>query len=321
MYRFFISFAAFYALFFSVVGVAGEASPAALKKTRTPPVVLVTVKPLAIIAKEIAGEHARIEQLLPNSASVHDYALKPSDVRKIEQADLVVWVGAPLEQFLAKILYTKPKALALLNVPGMELAQSSHTHHDHAAEHGHHGHEHEHDDMQVDPHIWLGPAQAKLSAKAIADRLSADDPANKAHYQANYLAFAQSVQQKVADIKKQLQRTPAKGYIVFHDAYGYFEQAFGLHSVGHLTVTPERKSGAKTLLLLQKELDAKKVHCVFSEPQFNPSLVNKLVQNSSAKVVMLDPLGQDLDLNKDRYVDFLQAITNSFVSCFTHGGK
>ncbi|MGL6177015.1 MAG: zinc ABC transporter substrate-binding protein ZnuA [Vibrionaceae bacterium] len=308
--------------------MASEISSAGLtKQTRTPPVVLVTVKPLAMIAKEIAGDRARIEQLLPNTASVHDYALKPSDLRKIEQADLVVWVGAPLEQFLAKLLYTKPKALALLSVPEMELAKSTHSHHDHAHDHGHGAHEHDahhahdHDDAQVDPHIWLGPSQATLSAKAIADRLSADDPEHKAYYQANYVAFAKNVQQKVAEIKAQLQKAPAKGYIVFHDAYGYFEQAFGLKAVGHLTVTPERKSGAKTLLLLQKELDAKKVHCVFSEPQFNPSLVNKLVQKSSAKVVMLDPLGQDLDLNKDRYVDFLQAITNSFVSCFAGSDK
>ncbi|MGL4827308.1 MAG: zinc ABC transporter substrate-binding protein ZnuA [Vibrionaceae bacterium] len=304
--------------------MASEISSAGLtKQARTPPVVLVTVKPLAMIAKEIAGDRARIEQLLPNTASVHDYALKPSDLRKIEQADLVVWVGAPLEQFLAKLLYTKPKALALLSVPEMELAKSTHSHHAH--DHGAHEHDahhaHDHDDTQVDPHIWLGPSQATLSAKAIADRLSADDPEHKAYYQANYVAFVKNVQQKVAEIKTQLQKTPAKGYIVFHDAYGYFEQAFELKAVGHLTVTPERKSGAKTLLLLQKELDAKKVHCVFSEPQFNPSLVNKLVQKSSAKVVMLDPLGQDLDLNKDRYVDFLQAISNSFVSCFAGSDK
>ncbi|MGL5335226.1 MAG: zinc ABC transporter substrate-binding protein ZnuA, partial [Enterovibrio sp.] len=319
MYRFFISFTVFYALFFSFSVMASDAASLAPQKMPRAPLVLVTVKPLAMIAKEIAGSHARIEQLLPNTASVHDYALKPSDLRKIEQADLVIWVGAPLEQFLAKLLYTKPKALTLLNVPQMQLAQSSHAPHEHGENHDHFGHEHAHDheDALVDPHIWLGPLQATLSAKAIADRLSAEDPANKAHYQANYLAFAQNVQQKVTDIKQQLQRTPAKGYIVFHDAYGYFEKTFGLAAVGHLTVTPERKSGAKTLLLLQKELDAKKVHCIFSEPQFNPSLVNKLVEKSHAEVVMLDPLGQALDLNKDRYVDFLQAITDSFVSCFT----
>ncbi|MGL5482341.1 MAG: metal ABC transporter solute-binding protein, Zn/Mn family, partial [Aeromonas veronii] len=169
--------------------------------------VLTTIKTLGFIAAAITDGVSEPKVLLPTGASPHDFSLRPSDIRSINSADLVVWVGPELEGFMAKPLANHPHALALTQVEGMPLfnyatqdSHDSHDHddHDHAAhEHGDHDEGHEgHHHEGVDPHIWLGPTQAKVIAKAIASELGKLDPANQARYDANLAAFDTKVDAK-----------------------------------------------------------------------------------------------------------------------------
>ena len=288
--------------------------------------VLTTIKPLGFIAAAITDGVNKPRVLLPTGASPHDFSLRPSDIRSINSADLVVWVGPELEGFMAKPLANHPHALALTQVEGMPLfnyatqdSHDSHDHddHDHAAhEHGDHDEGHEgHNHEGVDPHIWLGPTQAKVIAKAIASELGKLDPANQARYDANLAAFDTKVDAKDKVIAGQMKAVNEKGYFVFHEAYGYWERHYGMSSKGHFTVSPERRPGAKTLVDIRKALEEKQASCIYAEPQFSPAVIESVARNTGAKVLLIDEVGEQVPLGPDGYPQFMQQLADAFAQC------
>ncbi|UZE60200.1 zinc ABC transporter substrate-binding protein ZnuA [Aeromonas veronii] len=288
--------------------------------------VLTTIKPLGFIAAAITDGVSEPKVLLPTGASPHDFSLRPSDIRSINSADLVVWVGPELEGFMAKPLANHPHALALTQVEGMPLfnyatqdSHDSHNHddHDHAThEHGDHDEGHEgHHHEGVDPHIWLGPTQAKMIAKAIASELGKLDPANQARYDANLATFDAKVDAKDKVITGQMKAVNEKGYFVFHEAYGYWERHYGMSSKGHFTVSPERRPGAKTLVDIRKALEEKQASCIYAEPQFSPAVIESVVRNTGAKVLLLDEVGEQVPLGPDGYPQFMQQLADAFAQC------
>lgn len=288
--------------------------------------VLTTIKPLGFIAAAITDGVSEPKVLLPTGASPHDFSLRPSDIRSINSADLVVWVGPELEGFMAKPLANHPHALTLTQVDGMPLfnyatqdSHDSHDHddHDHAVhEHGDHDEGHEgHHHEGVDPHIWLGPMQAKVIAKAIASELGKLDPANQARYDANLAAFDAKVDTKDKVIAGQMKAVNEKGYFVFHEAYGYWERHYGMSSKGHFTVSPERRPGAKTLVDIRKALEEKQASCIYAEPQFSPAVIESVARNTGAKVLLLDEVGEQVPLGPDGYPQFMQQLADAFAQC------
>ncbi|MCF7718472.1 zinc ABC transporter substrate-binding protein ZnuA [Aeromonas jandaei] len=284
--------------------------------------VLTTIKPLGFIAAAITEGVSEPEVLLPTGASPHDFSLRPSDVRKIGEADLVVWVGPELEGFMSKPLANHPHVLTLTQVPGMPLfnyaTKDSHQHHqhdDHAAhdhdDEGHEGHHHE----GIDPHIWLGPMQAKVIAGAIASELGKQDPVNKARYEANLAAFTAKVDARDKVIAGQMKAVNQKGYFVFHEAYGYWERHYGMSSKGHFTVSPERRPGAKTLVEIRKALEEKQASCIYAEPQFSPAVIESVARNTGARVLLLDEVGEQVPLGPDGYPRFMEQLANAFAQC------
>ncbi|MFM4785781.1 zinc ABC transporter substrate-binding protein ZnuA [Aeromonas veronii] len=288
--------------------------------------VLTTIKPLGFIAAAITDGVSEPKVLLPTGASPHEFSLRPSDIRNINSAGLVVWVGPELEGFMAKPLANHLHALALTQVEGMPLfnyatqdSHDSHDHddHDHAAhEHGDHDEGHEgHHHEGVDPHIWLGPTQAKVIAKAIASELGKLDPANQARYDANLAAFDTKVDAKDKVIAGQMKAVNEKGYFVFHEAYGYWERHYGMSSKGHFTVSPERRPGAKTLVDIRKALEEKQASCIYAEPQFSPAVIESVARNTGAKVLLLDEVGEQVPLGPDGYPQFMQQLADAFAQC------
>ena len=282
--------------------------------------VLTTIKPLGFIAAAITDGVSEPKVLLPTGASPHDFALRPSDIRSINEADLVVWVGPGLEGFMAKPLAKHPHVLTLTRVEGMPLfdyskqagheepADEEHEGHDHD---GHEGHHHE----GVDPHIWLGPTQALVIARAMSETLSARDPGNAERYRANLLAFQAKVDAKDKVIAGQMKVVNQKGYFVFHEAYGYWERHYGMSSKGHFTVSPERRPGAKTLVEIRKALEEKQASCIYAEPQFSPAVIESVARNTGAKVLLLDEVGEQVPLGPDGYPQFMQQLANAFAQC------
>lgn len=275
--------------------------------------VLATIKPLQLIASAITEGGANPQLLLPPGSSPHDYALRPSDVRKIKRADLVLWVGPELERFLAPVLEQKANSLMLL--PLMNEEHSDHEHHKVAIE-SHDDHPaHEHDHGTQDVHIWLDPHQAEQIAQLLAARLTKIDPEHSQRYQHNLQQFQAELAKVDQRIASQLAPAKGIGYFVFHDAYGHWEQHYQLPALGHFTVNPARAPGAKTVAAIHQALKQAQAQCVFAEPQFKPAVVSAVLRNTSAKLGTLDPLAVDIELGPKSYFVFIQQLADDMTTC------
>ncbi|UTZ40645.1 zinc ABC transporter substrate-binding protein ZnuA [Vibrio campbellii] len=270
--------------------------------------VLTSIKPIQMIATELTEGVTKPDVLLQNNASPHDYALRPSDVKKVAAADLVIWYGHDLESFLEKVVTDKGNTLTISEIPDLSLRKFGSEHaHDHD---GHHHGTH-------DPHFWLGIETVQQVANAIAHKLAEIDPEHAATYAENLNKFEVQLKATDAEIKQQLTPVKDKGYFVFHDAYGYFEERYDLNQMGHFTVSPDRKPGAKTLIHIRKTLGTGDVACVFSEPQFTPAVIESVMRGSDVNTGTLDPLGSDIDVKSGSYFEFLQGMSNSFCQCLS----
>ncbi|MEB7588199.1 zinc ABC transporter substrate-binding protein ZnuA [Serratia rubidaea] len=303
------------ALLASTLMMAGSATAA----------VVTSIRPLGFIASAIADGVTETEVLLPNGASPHDFALRPSDLRRLRSADLVVWVGPDLEAFLSKPLQPidAQKQLSVAALPAVKPllqkdAEGGHDHEGHGDEHEHeheHEHDHGHHHGEYNMHLWLSPEMAKVTAIAIHDRLLELMPQNKDKLDANLRQFENLLTQTDKNVGKMLTPVQGKGYFVFHDAYGYFEKHYGLSPLGHFTVNPEIQPGAQRLHQIRTQLVEQKAVCVFAEPQFRPAVINAVAKGTKVRSGTLDPLGSGIALGKDSYGNFLTALSNQYVSC------
>lgn len=286
------------------------AAPAALAE---PPLVLASIKPLhSILARVMAGA-GRPELIVKGAASPHDYALKPSDMRRLKQAGLVVWVGDEFEAWLAKPLAGRAEGLAMAELPGLTI---HHRRHGGVWEgDGHdHGHGHGADDP-IDGHVWLDPTNATQLATAAALRLAGLDPANAPLYRDNAQALEAELAVLDGDLRTRLAPLAGRPYVVFHDAFQYFEARYGLTPAGSVTLDPERPPSARRLAALRDRLRAGGVACVFREPGYPEGAAGRLAEAAGARLGRLDPEGLALEPGPDLYPRLMSAIAESLDDC------
>ncbi|MDW6001472.1 zinc ABC transporter substrate-binding protein ZnuA [Vibrio mangrovi] len=267
--------------------------------------VLTSVKPIQMISYELMAGVDEPDVLLAANTSPHDYALRPSDVKRIRQADLVIWFGEGLEPFLAKVLSQQSGRLTISQIKDAHFRHFSASHEDDGHHHG-----------NTDPHFWLGIEQVREVAKAISARLIQLDPNHTTQYQTNLTRFLAQLTETDNQIQTQLAAYQQSPYYVFHDAYEYFESHYHLNNIGHFTVSPDRKPGAKTLIDIRTTLQKQPGVCIFSEPQFLPSVITSVTRGTSARIGVLDPLATDIPLAKGSYFHFLSSLSQSYISCF-----
>jgi zinc transport system substrate-binding protein len=188
-------------------------------------------------------------------------------------------------------------------------------HDEHADEHGdeHDDHHDGHAHGEYDIHFWLDPDIAKTIVKIVTRELSELDPTNASTYKSNSAKALNEINQLISDAKSKINKD-AK-YVVFHDAYQYFEKRFGVEVIGALTVNPEVLPGAKQLAEIREVIEHENVNCLFSEPQFNPSIAETIAKDTGVKAAVIDPLGAELEPGKDLYFDLIGDIASSFESC------
>lgn len=264
------------------------------------PKVVVSIKPIhSLVANLLAGVGTPT-LLVRQGGSPHGYALRPSEARALHQADLVIWVGPELESFLEKPLASgKNKQLQLATtMPDLLLPARSGGQWQKQTEHHHH---HDAQAKGFDPHLWLGIAQAQQIGEAALAALIDIDPTNRELYQANGAQLKQRLTQLQTELEQQLAPVAHIPYIVFHDAYHYFENSFNLNAVGSVAIDPERRPGLRRILEIRQRIKDLGARCVFSEPQFEPRLVATVLEGTGAATAELDPLGADLSAGPDAY--------------------
>ena len=283
--------------------------------------VLTSIKPLQLIAAAVQDGVGEPDVLLPPGASPHHYALRPSDVRRVRDADLLYWVGADLENFLPRVLNNRQKPqVAVQDLPGMALRHFGDSHEEHAGHGEDHadedlGHDHDHRPGSLDAHLWLSPVNAKVIAARMAADLSALDAANAARYAANLQAFEQRLDALDGRIRPQLAALQGKPYFVFHEAFDYFEAAYGLKHAGVFSVLTEVQPGARHVAAMRERLQAAGPSCVFSEPPLRPRLAETLTAGLPVKLAELDALGGTLPVDATAYPLLLENLANGLSEC------
>ena len=312
--------------------------------------VVASVKPVhSLVAAVMEGIGAPV-LIVKGAASPHTYALKPSQAEQIEKADLVFWMGHSLETFLEKpleSLASKAMVVELMDSHGLKKLEmregggfdehdhdeGDHKEHDDHDEDGHKEHEdhseeehdnhaeESHDDHghgKFDVHVWLDPENAKVMANEIMEALKKVDPGNAKKYERNTKNLVERLNRLVAEVSAKLTSVKEKGFVVFHDAYQYFEKRFGLTAVGSITVSPEVVPGVKRIKELKTKIKKLNALCVFSEPQFKPKLVSTVVEGTKAKTGVLDPLGASIQNGPKLYFILIHDMANSLNKCLSN---
>lgn len=281
------------------------ASPAAAT-----PKVLATIKPVQSLAASVMQGVDTPGLLIGGALSEHSYALKPSDARKIAEADVIVEVGPDLETYLQAPLQALGHGstiLVLEKAPGVRLVPARHG--------GLWEDDADHDHGPTDPHIWLDPKNAVAMAKAIAETLAKRDPVHAAAYRANAIRTATTITALDKEVAASLAPVRGKPYLVFHDAYHYFEARYGLQPAGSVTVAPDRPVGARRVAELRDAVKSGRIVCLFREPQFPPKLIDTLDEGTKARVGVLDPLGADIPPGPDLYPRLMRDLAHSLTDC------
>lgn len=281
------------------------------------PRVLTTIKPLQLIAAAVLDGIDQPAVLLPAGASPHSYALRPSDRRALQQAERIYWVGPELELFLERLLKDQPRARAAIQqAPALTLRTLGPALNFQHAEHAHdHHHGHEHHEGMVDAHIWLAPANALAIARWMAADLVTLYPGQQVRLQANLATFEQRLEVLDQDLALRLAPLQGKPYFVFHDAYGYFEDAYDLRAEGVFSLSHEVQPGARHVNLLRQRLSSVGPSCVFREPQFPPRLIDSLSEGLNVFSGELDPLGSEVAVTAQGYEVLLRELGDNLATC------
>ena len=290
--------------------------------------VVTSIKPVQSLVSYVMDGVGKPDIIVDGYNSPHNFSLKPSHAKMIEKANLIIWVGEDLETFLEKPLKNISKDavnVEIMDLKGIKKLKfreknifEKHDDHGHK-EHGHkekkhddHSHEgHAHGDH--DPHVWLDPMNAKIIVKEIENQLVKLDPDNSSKYKANSKKAQSELDNLTKNIKKDLKKDLR--FVVFHDAYQYFENRFGIKVLGALTVNPDVLPGAEQLSEIREVIKHEKVNCLFSEPQFNPAIIKSIAKDTKIKIGVLDPLGATINKGKGMYTELLSNMYSTFKGC------
>ena len=300
--------------------------------------VVTSIKPIHSLASYLMDGVNKPDLIVDGYSSPHGFALKPSHAKMLQEADLIFWVGEDLENFLIKPLNSiakKAEKIELMEIKGLKKLkfreknifdghddhgheedghkEDEHDEHKHEEEghdeHGHEGHAH----GEYDPHIWLDPINAKIILSEMVEHLIENDEKNSSVYKSNLGKALKDIDKLIKDVKNELNKDIS--FIVFHDAYQYFENRFNVTVLGAFTVNTDVMPGAEQLSEIREIIEHDKVSCIFSEPQFNPDIINTVAKDMDIKTGVLDPLGATLDPGKGLYFKLIKNMSKSFKGC------
>ena len=326
-----------------IVFVAAAFNLAAITGVNADVKVITSIKPVHSLVSAVMEGVSKPGLIIEGAASPHSYSLKPSQAKELQNADIVFWMGDDLETFLKKPIKAVAKnaaAIKLSNSHGIKKLKfreggafdahddhDDHGHDKHAKKDDHDDHDHDkhakkddHDDHghgEFDPHVWLDPVNAKAIVHEIEEVLAKSDPNNASKYEKNAERLMRELDALVTEVRADLEPVHEKGFIVFHDAYQYFERRFDMSAVGSITVSPEVLPGAERIKELQDKVRNLSATCVFSEPQFEPKIVKTIIENTNAKTGVLDPLGASIKSGPDMYFTLIRDMANSLKACLS----
>lgn len=324
----------------SEISIAALAAMLATPVIAAPPRIVVDTPVTASLVADVLGDLGTPDVLIDQGSSVHHYQMRPSEAAALQSADLLVWFGPELTPWLSRAAATRgdKAGLELLDVPGTVLrdyadvthdddtAQDDHDHsdgheHEHDEDHGHDD-EHEHADHDhhdgVDPHAWLDPGNAAPWLNAIAEHLSGLDPDNAAAYAANATEAATRIARLDDDLGAMLAPFVNDSFVVFHDAYGYFTDHFGLSPAIAVSLGDATSPSAARLAEVRAQVVQSGARCAFPEFAHDAKLIDTVIEGSTVTLGQpLDPSGAAIEPGPRLYADLLTGLAASLSDCLS----
>jgi zinc transport system substrate-binding protein len=261
--------------------------------------VLASIRPLGLLAEAVVGDRGVVSVLLPNGASDHHYQLRYSDRKRLNEANIVLWIGEDLEKFLVKpISQRQQNTVTVSLLPGLQWPVTQP-----GQAHDHH--------LGKNPHLWLNPLNNLVIIDNLVANLSQLDQTNAAAYRQNGNDLKAELQRLDKRLIQQLQPILTRGFIVNHPAYDHFVEHYGLTQIAVIKQSPENSSGARHLMKLREE---KKIHCVFGDRGYRSDIAQQLAVDLKVPIAYLDPLGYSLTDNASLPM-LIQRTAEIFIEC------
>lgn len=276
------------------------------------PRVAVDIAPVHSLVARVMDGIGTPDLIVQPGATPHEYSLRPSEANALQEADLVFWVSPELTPWLGdaiETLATGASVIELLETEGtveLETREGAlfEAHEDEGEEEG-----------EFDTHAWLLPQNAASWLDLIAGQLAAADPDNASAYLSNAAAGRAEIDVLTAEINTMLEPVRGGRFIVFHDAYQYFESAFQFPAAGAISVGDASDPSPARIAEIRARIADEGIDCVLAEPQFNPGLVATVLDGTEAGTGILDPLGSDLEPGPTLYPQLIRNLATNFVEC------
>lgn len=292
--------------------------------------IVTSIKPLELLVKAVAPDDANVTSLVPAGSSPHNYTMRPSQRRALENSDVIFWVGPEMETFLSRLLggeEFRERTVSLMHGDDVPRADDTDAHHDEHEEdhhddddHGHDDHGHDHGAGE-DPHIWLDPVLALEMAKDIHKALSQLEGADTQALDANLARFEKTLLEAEEDIQHRLEPLANISLFAYHDAFTRYAGHFNLTLDGILTLNPELSPGARHIAEVQDKLRKANQPCLLTEPQFNRQWWRSITEGLDITFSTWDPLATDIESDRDGYVNFLQGIADNALACLPENAQ
>ncbi len=270
--------------------------------------VVASIKPVELLVKAVAGDSVDVTTLVPPGSSPHNYSMKPSQRRALEDADAIFWVGPDMETFLQRLLGSH-------EFEGRVVAFTGDSEHQEEKEEDGHHHGHDAHDHDEDPHIWVDPQLALEMAHVIHDRLVTLDDLDKQQLNDNLQAFERELQATEQRINEQLVAVQDTSLFAYHSAFTRFAEHYDLHLDGVLTLNPELSPGARHIAEVQEKLQRANRPCLLTEPQFDRQWWRSITEGMNVTFSTWDPLATDIESNQQGYINFQNSIAEAVLKC------
>lgn len=282
-------------------------------KTKDKITVFVSIEPIAYFVKRVAGPLVNVDVLVGPGQEPHTFEPTPKLVTKLASAQALFKIGFPFEEELVKKAGSTFGNLKIVDLQqGIKLRKMSEAEEDHECDSDSATHGHSHEAGSLDPHTWLDPVLAKIQARTIATSLIELDPDHRAIYEENLKKFETDLDELNSQLKASLAPARGKSFFVFHPAFGYFGDEYGLKQV---SVEMEGKEPtARQLSRLIEEAKAQGVKVIFAEPQFPRKIARTLAESIGGAVVLIDDLAPD-------YLNNLKEVAMSVESALRNQSK
>lgn len=257
-----------------------------------------SIRPLQFIVEAIAGDRAEVLSVIDQQDSPHNFTISPSDRLAMQRADLLLWIGPEFEFFLADIFQQRARSarvVTALELPGLESIAMG--------------------EGLADPHLWLDPVNGALIGRAIASALTELDQSNRDYFEENLHDFMSRLAGLDQEVNERLSGFGARPYVVYHDAYRYFERRFELSRALVLLRNPEVQPSMREILSTRQELRRIRPSCLFMELDADPALLDTLLGDMPVKRAVIDLLGYDIPGGATAYISLIAGVAASFADC------